>query len=1130
MRFTVTLSPPSTEAVTVSFATKEGTATPGDDYQPAHGTLTFAPESTAAQQIEVRLSDDAVDEDEETFILRLSDPRGAALAVASATATIVDDDQRAVTFEPTALTVPEGGSSSYTVVLGSQPTGPVTVTPVTTSAELTVDPAELRFTPADWQSPRTVTVTADQDGDAVADAPAHIEHVARGGGYADAFDTPVSATIVEDDVSTLAMAAAHASEGAGTMRFAVTLSLASDDIVTVDYATEEDTATEGQDYTRTTGTLRFPARSAVAQTISVTVRDDTLDENRYEQFTVTLSNPTHAPLAGGAATLAATGRIEDDDPPPRLSISEGRLTEGSGDGAMRFAVTLDRASGRTVTVDYATTDATAHAGADYTPVSGTLTFPATTTTRTIAVPIADDALDEEDRETFTVKLSAAVHATLTSAGRTATGTIEDDDPPPRLSIAAASVTEGDGNIRFAVSLDPASGRTVTVDYTTAEGTATAGSDYTTVAGTLTFLAAATVRTISVPVLDDQDPEDTETFTVTLSASVNATVASAGRTATGTIEDHDLPPRLSIADASLTEGSSDETMNFMVSLDPAAGGTVTVDYATADGTATAGSDYTTANGTLTLHSGSTTQTIPVTILADSADEEAETFTVTLSNPTGAALSDATATGTIIDHVDTLSLELSSLQVTGAGSMYPAFAADTYHYALTCTSSTTLQVSAQALRTNAQLTLLRARHHLNVVATGTLTASITVNQDHDIAIELSDAGDTVTYVVHCLPANFPDVRILRKTAGVSEDLMLVVPKVITGLFQDKYKFATIMDNNGVPRFHVAGISGNFRAFSSGPTINGRQVQYSVTRAYGHSLYDESFRHLRTVSMSGWDPHDFLITEDDTLLFMGYKSATRDASHITDPADQTPLSTRQRVRDATIVERTLLGTTLFEWNSWDHLNIPDCISGGFTEGYAQINGFHLVNGDIVASFRNCATVLRIDRSGGTGAVEWQVGGSSANPQTAFRPITGDDAAHNEFCAQHNPTQLGDKLVVFDNGNRCVGPRKADPVFSRVVAYDLSSGTEARFSREYRRRSGHGYARYEGGVTVLGNGNWLIFWGYPLGYTVGVDELVTISEVNPRGEVVFEMNMSGDGYPVSSYRVYRMPETEFKIPWNLP
>ena len=488
-------------------------------------------------------------------------------------------------------------------------------------------------------------------------------------------------------------------------------------------------------------------------------------------------------------------------------------------------------------------------------------------------------------------------------------------------------------------------------------------------------------------------------------------------------------------------------------------------------------------------------------------------------------------TIVDDGDMLSLELSSLLVTGgAAEMYPAFAAGTHHYALTCASSTTLQVTAQAVRANARLTLLRADTTRNAVATGILTASITVNQDHDIVIELSDAGDTATYVVHCLPANFPDVEILKKTAAVSEGLLIGSPKVLTGLFKSSAKFATIMDNNGVPRFHLAGTGGHFRAFSDGPSIDGRQVQYSLTEVDGHRLYDESFRHIRIVNRPGWDEHDFLITEDDTLLFIGYRSATRDASHITNPKTGLPLSRNQRVRDAIIVERTLTGTTLFEWNSWGHLNIPDCISGGFKEKYAQINGFQLVDGDIVASFRNCGTVLRIDRSGGTGAVEWQVGGSAANPQTAFRQITGDDDARNEFCGQHTPSQVGDKVVLFDNGNLCVGARKNDPTFSRVVEYDISAGTEPRFSREYRRRAGHGYARHEGGVTVLANGNWLIFWGYPLDYTVAVDQLITISEVNPDGEAVFQMNMSGDGYPVSIYRVYRMPEAEFKIPWNLP
>ena len=204
-------------------------------------------------------------------------------------------------------------------------------------------------------------MTATQDDDALDDAAVQLAHEVRGGGYGGVAGAPVAVTIVEDDVSTLALAAAHASEAAGTMRFAVTLSLAHDADVTVDYATRAatDTAVEGPDYTRATGTLSFPARSTAAQTISDTVRDDEQDEDD-EWFTVTLRNPTHATLAGGAATLAATGRIDDDDSPSRVAVADARLTEGGG--ALRFNVSLIPASGRTVTVDYATADGTAAAG------------------------------------------------------------------------------------------------------------------------------------------------------------------------------------------------------------------------------------------------------------------------------------------------------------------------------------------------------------------------------------------------------------------------------------------------------------------------------------------------------------------------------------------------------------------------------------------------------------------------------------------------------------------------------------------------------------------------------------------------------------------------------------------------
>ena len=1031
LRFKVAFSGSATAPVTVSYATEDRTTTAGADYQPASGVLTFAPEAAAAQWIDVPITDDNVAEDAEILILRLSDPANAELAVTTATATIVDNDRRAITVEPSALNVAEGGAAHYAVMLGSQPTGPVTVTPTTASAELTLTPAALRFTPADWRTAKTVTVTATEDDDALADAAVQLAHEVRGGGYGGVAGAPVAVTIVEDDVSTLALAPAHASEAAGTMRFAVTLSLAHDADVTVDYATgaATDTAVEGQDYTRTTGTLTFPARSTAAQTISVTVRDDEQDEDD-EWFTVTLRNPTHATLAGGAATLAATGRIDDDDSRSRVAVADARLTEGGG------------------------------------------------------------------------------------------------------------------ALRFNVSLVPASGRTVTVDYATADGTAAAGSDYTTVTGTLTFPTAVTVRTISVPVLDDQDHEHTETFTVTLSVPVNATLSSTGRTATGTIDDNDLPPQMSINDATLTEGSNDEPMHFTVSLDRAAGGAVTVDYATADDTAAAGSDYTMARGTLTIQSGSTAQTIPVTILADSASEHTETFTVTLSNPTGAALADATATGTIVDSANPSALELSTLQVTGGtGAMYPEFSPDTLHYALTCNNSTTLEVSAEAAPSGAVVTLLRANSDDNQASTGSLQdVPVPVNRDHDVAIEVSDGGDATTYVIHCIPPSFPDIKVLKKTADVSDGLMLVTPRY------GGTRFTALIDNNGVPRFHRA--SGfHFRHYRNGPTIDGEQVRYSVGVVYPKiDLLNGDFEVIRTLQkdMTGTrlDAHDFLFTDDGDYLFNLRVAATRDLSmrHDILDTDNNPFGVVD-VTDSVLQVMTPDGMEKFRWNSWNHLTIyPDCQLRAFPGQYAHLNAFQIVqsdgdgDGDIVASFRGCAQVLRID--GTTGAVKWKLGGTEPDPDTdpnadsstEYLEIVGDD--EGEFCGQHHVTltEWG-SVVLFDNGVFCLGPRKAETPFTRAVEYDISSGTQAVHVHEFRPLPGHGYSEVAGSVTVLERNRWLVAWGRHTAVTANLADVPSIVEVDPStGTTYLELHLSKSGTLAFSYRVYRVPESQITIPLNLP
>ena len=145
---------------------------------------------------------------------------------------------RGVTVSRDALTVDEGSTGSYTVVLDSEPTGPVTVTPsVPANRDLSVDPTELTFNTGDWRFPKTVIVEAATDTDTVADVPVTISHQVSGSDYGSVGASSVRVTIVEADTSTLSVEAAEAPESGGTLVFRVTLSRASSSEVTVDYAT-----------------------------------------------------------------------------------------------------------------------------------------------------------------------------------------------------------------------------------------------------------------------------------------------------------------------------------------------------------------------------------------------------------------------------------------------------------------------------------------------------------------------------------------------------------------------------------------------------------------------------------------------------------------------------------------------------------------------------------------------------------------------------------------------------------------------------------------------------------------------------------------------------------------------------
>ena len=342
-----------------------------------------------------------------------------------------------------------------------------------------------------------------------------------------------------------------------------------------------------------------------------------------------------------AATEAVASRsgatVETTTSSPTIGIAGGSGTEGDDD-AIEFTVTLDEAASGTVTVDYATSDGTANAGDDYTAKSGTLSFSAGQTSKTISVGIEDDIENESD-ETFTVTLSNASGADLGTSA--ATGTIRNRRVTPLTASFEGVPAEHDGEsvftFRLRFSEDPAVSYTVLRD----EAFSVTGGA---VQAARRVDGRNDLREIHV------EPEGQSEIRIALPATTDCDAANAICTADGRPLSHSLsatvagPVGISVADARVEEGEGAQ-LAFVVTLTRAASGALTVDYATSDGTAEAGADYTAASGTLSFGAGESSKTIRVAVLDDSHDDGGETLTLTLSNPSKGRLTDATATGTI-----------------------------------------------------------------------------------------------------------------------------------------------------------------------------------------------------------------------------------------------------------------------------------------------------------------------------------------------------------------------------------------------------------------------------------------------------------------------------------------------------
>jgi hypothetical protein len=649
--FTVTLSNPSYQTITVNYATGGGTATPVVDYSGLSGTLTFAPGQTS-QTLSAFINYDTMYEPNETFDFTLSNATNATIATPTVTATIIDDDP-----------VPTISVADWSGIEGN-PGGQLRYHFLVSLSNPSYQAVTANYAMADGTAtagvdygafpPGTLTIPAGSTGIDFSGPIANDTIYEPDETFSFALSSPTNATLGTSSVATgtirnddprpfLSVDSPSVSEGDNgtkTLTFTVRMTNPSYQSIGVDYATADGTATAGSDYAAAGGTLTF-APGETSKTVAVTVFGDTTYEPD-ETLTLQLSNAVNGSLI--SANAVGTGTITNDDAAPTVSVNSPSVAEGdSGTTNLTFTVSLSSPSYQAVVVSYATADGTATAGSDYGAATGTVTFAPGETSKTVAVTVNGDRTFEPDE---TLKLNVTLGGTTV----TGTGTVANDDPVPTVSAGDVTVDEGSAgqttDAAFTVGLTNPSSGTVTVGYRVADGTALAADgDYVPATGTLTFAPGETTKTVAVQIRGDATYEPDETFTLALSNTTGATLGDDG---TGMIRNDDAVPTVGITGGSAIEGNSGASpITFLVTLSNPSYQPVTVDYATADGTAVAPGDYTPAAGALTFAPGETSKSVAVNVVGDNLSEATEQFVVNLTDPTNATLGAAQAAGVITD---------------------------------------------------------------------------------------------------------------------------------------------------------------------------------------------------------------------------------------------------------------------------------------------------------------------------------------------------------------------------------------------------------------------------------------------------------------------------------------------------
>ncbi len=652
---TARLENPFPTETEVTMTVGGGSATLETDYtvEPASMTLTIAADETSnAGTFDLTLEDDLLYEPEETITFTGTSPTRGTV---QASLTIEDNDPRVILAIQDTTVLEDVRTAELIVrVDPPAPTGlSVRVQTIPQSATEGEDYVGVDEIITIQEGMERVTIEVEIQNDDFAEEVETFQVQLSDPVGAELEQSAGTVTIEDEDVHLLRIADESELESEDQMTFMVTLNRAHPlETVRVMYATFDGSAIANLDYVPTSGTLNFPP-GETTQSVQVRLIPDE-DEEMQETFYVALSMPQHAELE----REVATGTIQDDDTPPRVHLTPA-VTVQEDESPARFDVTLSRAplQGDEVVVGFIVHDETATRSQDYqVQTESPLRFKSGETTKSIEVEILDDALAEPE-ETFRVQLTEIQNGEPgQSLGR---GFIQDNEEPVMPRIEDAEVNESDPVAVFVVTLSGMDSQPLTFAYMTVDGSATAGEDYTMTAGTVMFAAGEDRKEIEVPILPDEEIETNETFRVRLTGT--------GMEAEGRILDDDGMPTVSIQDQTASEDAG--ALLLPVQLSRSSPRLVTIEFASADVTATEGADYVSSRGIVIFEPGSTEGKIRIQILEDEEVEGNETFQVKLADARNAEIDqEGIGIGTIVDNDGGSNVSVQSVMVSRSAAIF------------------------------------------------------------------------------------------------------------------------------------------------------------------------------------------------------------------------------------------------------------------------------------------------------------------------------------------------------------------------------------------------------------------------------------------------------------------------------